>query len=195
MKRILLSLILVFISILILIILARGSFKIWKTVCFSSIPREEAPDGDVKKLEKLIETYPDLYINNAFLDVCTNATNETVFFGENPYRIVFRFWSLGTEKSFCIKSIEILNEDLSYSYIESNFESRIQRSKVVNGKNYEESKSDLALGIFSTTYDFDLKEYKKDIKLKLICSIDGVENESIIVLKRYERKGFIKWGY
>ena len=182
-------------TLLLFIKLARGSIEPWHTVCFSSIPTKDSINGDTEQIKKISEKYPQYFIQNTFITVRTEATNQTVYDGENPYRFIFRFWTLDGEKSFCIKSIQILNEDLNHSFENINFESQIKHSKVLNGKNFEETTFEWALGIYSTPYEFNLDNYKNDIHIKLLATINNKDIEVTFILKRYERKGIVQWGY
>ena len=182
-------------TLILFIKLARGSIEPWHTVCFSSIPTKDSINGDTGQIKKISEKYPQYFIQNTFINVRTEATNQTVYDGENPYRFTFRFWTLDGEKSFCIKSIQILNEDLNHSFENINFQSQIKYSKVLNGKNFEETTSEWALGIYSTPYEFNLDNYKNDIHIKLLAIINNKDIELTFILKRYERKGIVQWGY
>ena len=182
-------------TLVLFIKLARGSVEPWHTVCFSSIPTKDSINGDTEQIKKVSEKYPQYFIQNTFINVRTEATNQTVYDGENPYRFTFRFWTLDGEKSFCIKSIQILNEDLNHSFENINFQSQIKHSKVLNGKNFEETTSEWALGIYSTPYEFNLDNYKNDIHIKLLATINNKDIEVTFILKRYERKGIVQWGY
>ena len=88
-------------TLLLFIKLARGSIEPWHTVCFSSIPTKDSINGDTEQIKKVSEKYPQYFIQNTFINVRTEATNQTVYDGENPYRFTFRFWTLDGEKSFC----------------------------------------------------------------------------------------------
>ena len=161
----------------------------------SSISTKDSINGYTEQIKKVSEKYPQYFIQNTFITVRTEATNQTVYDGENPYRFTFRFWTLDGEKSFCIKSIQILNEDLNHSFENINFQSQIKHSKVLNGKNFEETTSEWALGIYSTPYEFNLDNYKNDIHIKLLATINNKDIEVTFILKKYERKGFVQWGY
>lgn len=195
MKRLFIIILLLLFFLLLFIKLARGSIEPWHTVCFSSIPTKDSINGDTEQIKKISEKYPQYFIQNTFINVRTEATNQTVYDGENPYRFTFRFWTLDGEKSFCIKSIQILNEDLNHSFENINFQSLIKHSKVLNGKNFEETTSVWALGIYSTPYEFNLDNYKNDIHIKLLATINNKDIEDTFILKRYERKGIVQWGY
>lgn len=195
MKRLFIIILLLLFFLLLFIKLARGSIEPWHTVCFSSIPTKDSINGDTEQIKKISEKYPQYFIQNTFINVRTEATNQTVYDGENPYRFTFRFWTLDGEKSFCIKSIQILNEDLNHSFENINFQSLIKHSKVLNGKNFEETTSVWALGIYSTPYEFNLDNYKNDIHIKLLATINNNDIEDTFILKRYERKGIVQWGY
>ena len=119
-------------TLVLFIKLARGSIEPWHTVCFSSISTKDSINGGIEQIKKISEKYPQYFIQNTFINVRTEATNQTVYDGENPYRFTFRFWTLDGEKSFCIKSIQILNEDLNHSFENINFQSQIKHSKVLN---------------------------------------------------------------
>lgn len=175
--------------------LARGLIEPWHTVCFSSIPTKDSINGDTEQIKKVSEKYPQYFLQNTFITVRTEATNQTVYDGENPHRFTFRFLTLDGEKSFCIKSIQILNEDLKNSFENINFQSQIKHSKVLNGKNFEKTTSEWTLGIYSTPYEFNLDNYKNDIHIKLLAIINNKDIELTFILKRYERKGIVQWGY
>ena len=195
MKRLFIIILLLLFFLLLFIKLARGSIEPWHTVCFSSISTKDSINGDTELIKKISEKYPQYFIQNTIITVRTEATNQTVYDGENPYRFTFRFWTLDGEKSFCIKSIQILNEDLNHSFENINFQSQIKHSKVLNGKNFEETTSEWALGIYSTPYEFNLDNYKNDIHIKLLATINNKDIEVTFILKKYERKGFFQWGY
>ena len=195
MKRLFIIILLLLFFLLLFIKLARGSIEPWHTVCFSSISTKDSINGDTELIKKISEKYPQYFIQNTIITVRTEATNQTVYDGENPYRFTFRFCTLDGEKSFCIKSIQILNEDLNHSFENINFQSQIKHSKVLNGKNFEETTSEWALGIYSTPYEFNLDNYKNDIHIKLLATINNKDIEVTFILKKYERKGFFQWGY
>lgn len=182
-------------TLVLFIKLARCSVEPWHTVCFSSISTKDFINGDTEQIKKISEKYPQYFIQNTFINVRTEATNQTVYDGKNPYRFTFRFWTLDGEKSFCIKSIQILNEDLNHSFENINFQNQIKHSKVLNGKNFEETTSEWALGIYSTPYEFNLDNYKNDIHIKLLAIINNKDIEVTFILKRYEKKGIVQWGY
>ena len=93
-----LFLLILLIGLYISIKMARGSFKSWKTINFSSLPREDRTNGDVEKIKKLSQKYPELYIQNTLIDICMEATEETVYSGREPYRMALRFWTVDDEK-------------------------------------------------------------------------------------------------
>ena len=84
---------------------------------------------------------------------------------------------------------------MNHSFENINFQSQIKHSKVLNGKNFEETTSEWALGIYSTPYEFNLDNYKNDIHIKLLATINNKDIEVTFILKRYERKGIVQWGY
>ena len=127
-----LFLLILLIGLYISIKMARGSFKSWKTINFSSLPREDRTNGDVEEIKKLSQKYPELYIQNTLIDICMEATDETVYSGRDPYRMVLRFWTLDDEKSLYLKSIQIINEDLQKEYNNLNYKSLIKKRKVLN---------------------------------------------------------------
>ena len=194
-KQFFFFLLILLIGLYISIKMARGSFKSWKTINFSSLPREDRTNGDVEEIKKLSQKYPELYIQNTLIDICMEATDETVYSGRDPYRMVLRFWTLDDEKSLYLKSIQIINEDLRKEYNDLNYKTIIKKRKVLNGKTWVEDMSDVALDVFYTPYDFYLSDYNKDITVKIAGSINEEDFELIAILKKYSRKGFIQWGY
>ena len=122
-------LLILLIGLYISIKMARGSFKSWKIINFSSLPREDRTNGDVEEIKKLSQKYPELYIQNTLIDICMEATEETVYSGREPYRMALRFWTLDDEKSLYLKSIQIINEDLQKEYNNLNYKSLIKKRK------------------------------------------------------------------
>ena len=98
MKRLFIIILLLLFFLLLFIKLARGSIEPWHTVCFSSISTKDSINGDTEQIKKVSEKYPQYFIQNTFINVRTEATNQTVYDGENPYRFTFRFWTLDGEK-------------------------------------------------------------------------------------------------
>lgn len=194
-KQIFFCLLILLIGLYIFIKMARGSFKSWETFTFSIFPKEDRTNGDVDEITKLSQKYPELYIQNTLIDICMEATDETVYSGRDPYRMVLRFWTLDDEKSLYLKSIQILNEDLIKEYNELNYKSLIKKRTVLNGSTWEESVSDVAWDVFYTPYDFLLCDYNNDITAKIAGSINEEEFELVVILKKYIRKGLIQWGY
>lgn len=188
-------LLILLIGLYISIKMARGSFKSWKTINFSSLPREDRTNGDVEEIKQLSQKYPELYIQNTLIDICMEATEETVYSGREPYRMALRFWTLDDEKSLYLKSIQIINEDLQKEYNNLNYKSLIKKRKVLNGRSWEEGISDVAFDVFYTPYDFYLSDYDKDITVQISGSINEEEFELVVILRKYSRKGFIQWGY
>ncbi len=195
-KRLLIGILVVSLIIVLFIKITHGTIAPWKVVYFSSMLKEENHiNNGASKIKQLREKYKEYYINNTLIEAGSEATDETLYSGKDPYRLIFRFWTLDGEKTFTIKSIEILNDDLNYAYENLNYEGMIKKRSVLNGSNWEESLSEFALGVYYTPYDFDLYDYNSDIHVRLLGAIDNENIDLEINLTKYEKKGFIRWGY
>lgn len=192
----------IFIIVLLVIFLVNCrtflSLKPWRTIEYSSINFENH-SFNYKQFVELSSQNPERVLDNVYLYITTHATNETLYDGVDPYCITFCFWTYDGTKDILINDIEMLNTDLPRQD-KYDFENTISLSteyhEAVNTMTMEMSTSEYSIGSYSTPYVFNLQNYEEDsINTRIRYTIDSRENDIVISLKRYERKGLFQHQY
>lgn len=173
-----------------------GSFSPWKTVCFSSINQTLVENlSEKNKFEQLVCDNPDYVKKDIFMYAFSTATDETVFGGKDPYQISIIFFTYGNEKEITINTVEILNDDLNTPKETTKTILQTEHKTLYKGKDFEQYTSDYSKAIYKFPNYINLRNYNKELKMKVSLTIEGETFEQIFNLKRYVKKGLFKWIY